>query len=48
MLDAVYFNSFEDVVSWLFSSVPYFLILVFVTDCIFSIMDTIIHLGGRH
>ncbi len=43
----IYFNSFEDVVSWLCSSVPYFMVVIFVTDCVFSILDTIIHMGGR-
>lgn len=43
----IYFNSFEDVVSWLCSSVPYFLVAIFVVDCFFSILDTIIHMGGR-
>ncbi len=50
MLDYVYglvvFNSFEDVVSWLCSSVPYFMVAIFVTDCVFSILDTNHSYGG--
>lgn len=44
---SIYFESFEDVVEWLCSSVPYFIIVIFVTDCFFSILDTFIHMGGR-
>lgn len=43
----IYFETFEDVVSWLCSSVPYFIIAIFVVDCFFSIIDTLIHMGGR-
>lgn len=41
------FDSFDDVVNWLCSGVPYFLISVFILNCVFNIFDTIIHLGGK-
>lgn len=44
---SIYFDSFESVVSWLCSDVPYFLIAVFIMNCVFAILDTIIHIGGK-
>lgn len=43
----IHFNSFESVVSWLCSCVPYYFIVVFVLGCFFAILDVLIHLGGR-
>ncbi len=41
------FGSFEDVVSWLCSCVPYYFVVVFVLFCLFTILDIVIHIGGR-
>ena len=43
----IWFNSFEDVVSWLSSGVPYYLVTVFVLNCIFNIFETILNWSGR-
>lgn len=39
------FTSFEDVVSWLCSQVPYYFIDVFILSCLFAILKIIMHIG---
>lgn len=41
------FHSFQDVVNWLTSYVPVVLLVVFVLNVVFSIIDYFIHLGGK-
>ena len=47
ILDNIWFNSFEDVVSWLCSGVPYALVTVFVLSCVFSIFETVSNWGRK-
>ena len=39
------FTSFEDVVSWLCSQVPFYFVDVFVLTCLFAILKIIMHIG---
>ncbi len=41
------FHSFQDVVDWFASSIPFILLVVFVLNCLFNILYYIIHLGGK-
>ena len=40
------FGSFENVVSWLCSLVPYYYVDVFVLGCLFAILKIIMHFGS--
>lgn len=42
---SIRFSSFEDVVSWLCSQVPYYYVDVFILGCIFAILKIIMHIG---
>lgn len=39
------FGTFENVVSWLCSLVPYYYVDVFVLGCLFAILKIIMHFG---
>lgn len=41
------FHSFDDVVNWLTSYIPYVLLVVFVLNVVFNIIYYFIHLGGK-
>lgn len=41
------FHSFQDVVNWLTSYIPFVLLVVFVLNVVFNIIYYFIHLGGK-
>lgn len=47
MFGNIYFSSFEDVVEFMCSYAPVWILTVFAVNCIFSIFDDIFHIGGK-
>lgn len=43
----IYFGTFQDVVEFMCSSAPMWLLTVFAVNCVFSIFKDISSLGGR-
>lgn len=43
----VIFHSFQDVVNWLTSYVPFILLVVFVLNVVFNILYYFMHIGGK-
>lgn len=43
----IVFKSFEDLVDWLASCVPYTLLTIFILNCLFNIFSALIDLGGK-
>ena len=44
----IYFSSFSDVVDYMCSAAPVLILTVFTLNCLFTVLDVIIHLGGRN
>lgn len=43
----IVFHSFDDVVDWLTSYIPFVLLVVFILNVVFNIIYYFIHLGGK-
>lgn len=41
------FRNFQEVVDWLFSYVPFVLLVVFVLNVVFNIIYYLMHMGGK-
>lgn len=41
------FKNFQDVVDWLFSYVPFVLLVIFVLNCVFNVIYYLMHMGDK-
>lgn len=47
MFGNIYFSSYADVVDFLASYIPVFMLIVFILNCFFSIFYDFIYFGGK-
>lgn len=45
--DYTIFHGFDELVNWLCGSIPLAMLLVFLLNVVFNILDIIIHFGGK-
>lgn len=41
------FHSFQDVVDWLFSYVPFVLLVIFALNCVFNVIYYLMNMGDK-